>query len=320
LKYLILLWVIVIFAGVFLVLLSLSSTLLLDLYSPFGILISNNRDGAKWAARNVSPRLVELASWLKYQTGDLDTSNEPTHRGGSSTLNHIIKYSPSNNHRLFLPLPASQRSGKHREKMAGPTAPMLKPLDPSQNETFGALEKHIKDSDTLEFWLSSTAYSDIMTFLLQLNYAMFPKDTSSTPFDSKTVGDLSKPILGLQDLLRILEGIIDEAPPDTGPRRFGNMSFRKWFDIVRSRLPDLLSTHIPQVCLDFPFSGVGLPARAELEEYLLGSFGSAQRLDYGTGHELSFLAFLGGIWKLGGFHADGSGKEERGIVLGVIEP
>jgi serine/threonine-protein phosphatase 2A activator len=197
---------------------------------------------------------------------------------------------------------------------------MLKPLDPSQNETFSSLEKRIKDSDTVEFWLSSKAYSDIMTFLLQLNYAMFPKDASSTPFDSNAVGTLSKPALGLQSLLRILEGIIDEAPPDTGPRRFGNISFRKWFDIVRSRLPDLLSAHLPQESLDFAFSRAGLPARAELEEYLLGSFGSPQRLDYGTGHELSFLAFLGGIWKLGGFHADGSGKEERGIVLGVIEP
>ena len=199
-------------------------------------------------------------------------------------------------------------------------APMLEQLHGSQNHVFDSPEKRIKDSDTLDFWLSSKAYSDIVTFLLQLNYAMFPKDESSTPVVSNTAGDLSESVLRLQDLLRILEDIIDEAPPDTGPRRFGNISFRKWFDIVRSRLPDLLTTHLPRECLDFPLSGAGLPARAELEEYLLGSFGSAQRLDYGTGHELSFLAFLGGIWKLGGFHDSGSGTEERGIVLGVIEP
>ncbi|KAK5277966.1 Serine/threonine-protein phosphatase 2A activator 1, partial [Cryomyces antarcticus] len=52
----------------------------------------------------------------------------------------------------------------------------------------------------------------------------------------------------------------------------------------------------------------------------MGSFGSAQRLDYGTGHELSFLAFLGCIWKLGGFPRTEAGVEERGVVLGVIEP
>ena len=60
----------------------------------------------------------------------------------------------------------------------------------------------------------------------------------------------------------------------------------------------------------------------ELESYLIGSFGSAERLDYGTGHELSFLAFLGCIWKLGGFQRqDGEVRlEERNIVLGIIEP
>jgi serine/threonine-protein phosphatase 2A activator len=51
----------------------------------------------------------------------------------------------------------------------------------------------------------------------------------------------------------------------------------------------------------------------------LGSFGSPQRLDYGTGHELSFLAFLGCLWKLNFFPRSEQGVEERGIVLGVFE-
>ena len=42
--------------------------------------------------------------------------------------------------------------------------------------------------------------------------------------------------------------------------------------------------------------------------------------DYGTGHELSFLAFLGGIWKLNGFPKTDPGVEERAIVVGVIHP
>jgi serine/threonine-protein phosphatase 2A activator len=204
--------------------------------------------------------------------------------------------------------------------MASSNAPMLKTLDRAKSEAFQSLAKRINNMGDVEFWLSSKAYSDIMTFLLQLNYAMFPKDASSTPFDSKTAGDLSKSVLGLQELLHVLEEIVNEAPPDTGPRRFGNISFRKWFDIVRSRLPNLLVRYVPEECHHFPSGSSGVPPLAELEQYLLGSFGSSQRLDYGTGHELSFLAFLAGIWKLGGFHAAESGQEERGIVLGVIEP
>jgi serine/threonine-protein phosphatase 2A activator len=61
----------------------------------------------------------------------------------------------------------------------------------------------------------------------------------------------------------------------------------------------------------------------ELRAYFLGSFGSATRLDYGTGHELSFLAFLGCLWQLGGFKDETShrsGDIERSIVFGVFEP
>ncbi|EQK97380.1 phosphotyrosyl phosphatase activator [Ophiocordyceps sinensis CO18] len=65
----------------------------------------------------------------------------------------------------------------------------------------------------------------------------------------------------------------------------------------------------------------GGAARQEVASYLLGAFGSPQRLDYGTGHELSFLAFVGCLWKLGFFKdAKQGGDIEREIVLSVIEP
>lgn len=39
----------------------------------------------------------------------------------------------------------------------------------------------------------------------------------------------------------------------------------------------------------------------ELSEYLNKGFGNETRIDYGSGHELSFAAWLGGISLLGGF-------------------
>ena len=99
-------------------------------------------------------------------------------------------------------------------------------------------------------------------------------------------------------------------------------------------MPGLLAEHLPDDILALDSNdnkeekqGEGqeenkiVRAQDELSAYLLGSFGSAQRLDYGTGHELSFLAFLGGIWRLGGFEkSNDAGVEERGIVLGILEP
>ncbi|KAL8810158.1 MAG: hypothetical protein Q9200_002811 [Gallowayella weberi] len=130
---------------------------------------------------------------------------------------------------------------------------------------------------------------------------------------------LSDTVNQLQRLLNKLNAIIDEVPPDPGPRRFGNVSFRRWYETVEARLPDLLEQHLPQSILSYNRK-TPLGPEVELRSYLLGAFGSSQRLDYGTGHELSFLAFLGCIWKMGGFNTSSSGNEERGIVLGIIEP
>ncbi|KFY00599.1 hypothetical protein O988_03222 [Pseudogymnoascus sp. VKM F-3808] len=124
-------------------------------------------------------------------------------------------------------------------------------------------------------------------------------------------------------MLKTIEAIIDEAPPDTGPRRFGNISFRKWHEILASRVSSILRQHVPAEILDAGSPGEAT-AEDELTSYLLGGFGSSQRLDFGTGHELSFLAFLGGLWKLGGFTAgdeiSDDGRLERSIVLGIFEP
>ncbi|KAJ4315931.1 Serine/threonine-protein phosphatase 2A activator 1 [Neodidymelliopsis sp. IMI 364377] len=167
-----------------------------------------------------------------------------------------------------------------------------------------------------------------MTFVFQLNTSMIPRKIRDEEQGAGRAKewrlkdpDVPHPpvVQSLAKLLEALTAIIDEAPPDTGPRRFGNISFRRWYDIVRERSSDLLEQYLPATVLAYK-STSGVSAKSELEAYFIGSFGSSQRLDYGTGHELSFLAFLGCLWKLGAFPASQDGDQERGIVLGVIEP
>jgi serine/threonine-protein phosphatase 2A activator len=207
-----------------------------------------------------------------------------------------------------------------------PIAPTLTKLDPKEACSFAVPAKRINDGDDVSFFLASKAYADIMTFIFQLNTAMIPRWAQTE--DQKSIkewflndADVPQPPItqNLAKLLATLTTIIDEAPPDPGPRRFGNVSFRAWYDIVRDRVPGLLDQYLPEEVLTFK-STSDVPAKTELEAYLLGSFGSSQRLDYGTGHELSFLAFLGCLWKLGAFPSSQDGDQERGIVLGVIEP
>ncbi|TGO56593.1 hypothetical protein BOTNAR_0219g00010 [Botryotinia narcissicola] len=202
-------------------------------------------------------------------------------------------------------------------------------LDSSQPHTFIKPVKRIHEGHDVPHFLTSKAYTDIGVFIMQLNIAMCPRKPSEIGGNPQTWTldsplDLSEPVRKLQELLQNIDAIIDEAPPDTGPRRFGNVSFRKWYKLLETRAKDLLKQYLPAEVLHFGGSSPQdeVSALDELTSYLLGGFGSAQRLDYGTGHELSFLAFLGCIWKLGGFTKASSngGELERSIVMGVIEP
>ncbi|KAK0707450.1 hypothetical protein B0H67DRAFT_542484 [Lasiosphaeris hirsuta] len=207
--------------------------------------------------------------------------------------------------------------------------------------------KHINDGPDVAHFLTSKAYRDIGVFVLQLNHALVPRKKSASTVAPHTGAagraaavantqffPLNAPrrdpqaVLRLRELLDRVEGIIDEAPPDPGPRRFGNVSFRRWHEMLEARAEGLLREFLPEdVVRGFGEErGDEAGPLDELKAYFLGGFGSSQRLDYGTGHELSILAFLGCLWKLGGFVQVGEGEErvdgeiERSIVLGVIEP
>lgn len=54
-------------------------------------------------------------------------------------------------------------------------------------------------------------------------------------------------------------------------------------------------------------------ASQELIPYLMDSFGNATRIDYGTGHELNFVLFLMGLFKIGVLVKD----DETAVVLRV---
>ncbi|EMC99572.1 hypothetical protein BAUCODRAFT_48873, partial [Baudoinia panamericana UAMH 10762] len=194
---------------------------------------------------------------------------------------------------------------------------------------FATPTKKINDGHDLTLFLNSVAYRDLTAWLLQLNRAMFPMKLSNGDIQTVTLDNppaYSTAIDGLRAMLDGFAALIEQAPPSTGPRRFGNVAFRDWYSLADQKANGLLRAHLGHL-LAGRLSGdePSLNARfdedvdallGELKTYLLGSFGSPQRLDYGTGHELSFLAFLGCLYKLGVFQVG----EERAIVIGVIQP
>lgn len=208
---------------------------------------------------------------------------------------------------------------------------------PSKDHVFVKPVKRIHGGPDVSFFLTSMAYRDLMTFLLQLNHSIVPRvgteggRQGAQSWELHNITEaLPERIHGLRDLIRQLDSFIDHVPPETGPRRFGNTSFRKWCSLVDEKHMELFSNLLPQEFFapgrladnDQSTGKEGTSAADELWEYLIGSFGSAERLDYGTGHELSFLAFLASLWKLDFFRADDqpAGEIERAIVIGVFEP
>ena len=228
--------------------------------------------------------------------------------------------------------------------------PSLTQLDFScQSYSFATPTKCINDDGDVPRFLRTKAYRDIGIFLMQLNRAVVPRRTSSGA-DTFPLpqGSLSSPLIELmpppehrslptqdvppalellpdsiqrlQQLLERVKAFVKEAAPDPGPRRFGNISFRKWHQLLVEHSASLIGELILPL-----LSSKATLARAEIEAYFLGAFGSSQRLDYGTGHELSFFAFLGCLWKLGYFATSptdvrATTLQSRLIVLHVFEP
>ncbi|XP_071111601.1 serine/threonine-protein phosphatase 2A activator-like [Haliotis cracherodii] len=149
--------------------------------------------------------------------------------------------------------------------------------------TFTQPEKIIKGAGDIPRWEKSQAYGDLIGFILTLNEAVKGKKISDTY-------PISEPIQKVEGVLATLSGWIDEIPPVDQPQRFGNKAFRDFFTRLQQNCARLLTE-----CLGEKYT----PAIDELSVYLLESVGNSTRIDYGTGHELSFVAFLCCLYKIG---------------------
>jgi serine/threonine-protein phosphatase 2A activator len=135
----------------------------------------------------------------------------------------------------------------------------------------------------IEKWIESEAYLRILDFIMSLNTSCMNIKSS----DDTLLSDNVKKVLSMLD---IIDTFVDEIPPDQSSQRFGNTAFRTW--ITKLRQTPTLHTFVPDKFQHF------IP---EIELYIFGSFGDQTRLDYGSGHELSFVAWLACLDLLGLF-------------------
>ncbi|KAJ6224801.1 hypothetical protein RDWZM_003346 [Blomia tropicalis] len=154
-------------------------------------------------------------------------------------------------------------------------------LQPNSNEPC----RRILTANDIDMWLHSEGYRDYLNFIKQLNeFAKGVHNNSCTSRSEITNINLTKVV----DLLDKLDEIATQIEPfnDDKDQRFGNKAYRVWFD----RMVEYSQTELKNI--------FGEKDGSEMALYLVDSFGNKVRIDYGTGHEMCFLIFLMGVYKL----------------------
>ncbi|ORZ37241.1 Phosphotyrosyl phosphatase activator [Catenaria anguillulae PL171] len=127
-------------------------------------------------------------------------------------------------------------------------------------------------------------------------------------------------------MIETLDKWVDEVPPEPMARgRFGNKAFRVYQERLGKRVGELMHAIMdgyPAESDEEQRSASNAAANDELAAYLLDAFGNATRIDYGSGHELAFVFFMGGLELLGYFGRDlrSNESQDRAVLaaLGLV--
>lgn len=146
----------------------------------------------------------------------------------------------------------------------------------------------IKNEADLQEYLRSPQHEEFLAFLEALNKSIANKKIS----DDVT---LSPVVLRILDVLTRMGEWVEEIPPIQQPMRYGNKAFKDWFCRLQDEAEGLMLEILPD----------DLSAAApELAVYLRESVGNQTRIDYGTGHETCFAAWLYCLAQIGAVAAE----------------
>eukprot|EP01057_Protomagalhaensia_wolfi_P004596 Protomagalhaensia_wolfi_Nauph_80__4595@NODE_473_length_2463_cov_289_775578_g312_i1_p1_GENE_NODE_473_length_2463_cov_289_775578_g312_i1NODE_473_length_2463_cov_289_775578_g312_i1_p1_ORF_typecomplete_len367_score63_06PTPA/PF03095_15/1_5e103DUF885/PF05960_11/0_1DNA_pol_phi/PF04931_13/0_18_NODE_473_length_2463_cov_289_775578_g312_i111112211 len=198
--------------------------------------------------------------------------------------------------------------------------------------------KKIKTTLDLDTFQTSQVCNEILEFLQSVGEVIQEVEQGQNPSSDKEVSPI---IQALCSVLQQLERWTDEFPPIKQQMRFGNLAFRDWITkvetnsgrVFREALRNAVQQDLERL---FPVvekvdkeektgdkEGLGILEESEPrpspEEqldsladelndlYLVNAFGNRIRLDFGTGHELNFIALVLCLckFKLLDIHQDG---------------
>ncbi|KNA14622.1 hypothetical protein SOVF_105850 [Spinacia oleracea] len=151
--------------------------------------------------------------------------------------------------------------------------------------------KRITSPSDASRFVESNSGKSFLSFVAFLSYSIRGHKISDPCPVSHT---LSKIIA----VLDTFSSWVDEIPPAVQSARYGNPAFRVWHERMTEHSHIFMNDILPLDQPDIRDSSI------ELVPYLLDSFGNASRIDYGTGHETNFAAWLYCLARLGLIHEE----------------
>ncbi|XP_027345506.1 serine/threonine-protein phosphatase 2A activator [Abrus precatorius] len=143
--------------------------------------------------------------------------------------------------------------------------------------------KRIQTPDDIHRFHLSDSGKNFLGFVVALSESIRGHKISDPCHQSST-------IITIVSILETLIQLTDEIPPVQQPARYGNVAYRTWHQRMVSSGESFMLKFLPENLHS---------ATVELVPYFADSFGNTSRIDYGTGHETNFAAWLYCLARLG---------------------
>ncbi|KAF5739747.1 hypothetical protein HS088_TW12G00957 [Tripterygium wilfordii] len=148
---------------------------------------------------------------------------------------------------------------------------------------FQAPSKKIQSPDDIRRFLDFDSGDKFLGFVVALSESIRCHKLSDPCHESP----VTKTIVSI---LQTLIQWVDEIPPLEQMARYGNVSYRTWHNRLVEKSDSLMLEFLPDDLKS---------ATIEIVPYFTDSFGNSSRIDYGTGHETNFAAWLYCLAKIG---------------------
>ncbi|XP_015885300.2 uncharacterized protein LOC107420767 isoform X2 [Ziziphus jujuba] len=148
---------------------------------------------------------------------------------------------------------------------------------------FQTPSKRIQSPDDIRHFHDSDSGKNFLGFVVALSESIRGHKISDPCHQSSTIDTLLS-------ILQTLIQWVDEIPPAQLASRYGNVAYRTWHARLVENSEALMLQFLPD---DLQSSTI------EIVPYFTDSFGNSSRIDFGTGHETNFAAWLYCLARMG---------------------